>query len=511
MPSQNKILIIGAGLGGLATALRLSSRGYTNITIVDKAATPGGRLNILEKEGFRFDTGPSFFSMSYEFDELFQYCGIKNPLHYRALDPLYTVYIAGREKPFRIYRDLQKLAKEFEHIEPDLDKKLKKYLTNAGKIFHDTENRVVKRDFKNLIDYFFALAGVPWKHAPRMFYTMWSDLERHIDSDEAKIIFSLVSFFLGNTPFETPAVYKLLSYTEFIHDGYWSVEGSMYSIVEKIVGLLKDSGVHFEMNTEITEPIFKESKIVGFRSQDGRQFLANIFVCNSDAAAFRGLVLKRKKFNIKNLDNLEWTLAPFTIYVGLNKQLPNLNHHNYFLGSNFREYAKIIFKTSVAPEKPYYYVNIPSKSDPSCAPPGCENLFFLCPVPDRRFKPDWSDAEQLANNILEDFESRIGQSVRSQIITKTVWTPTDWENKFNLYRGSGLGLSHGLNQIGGFRPAIEDEEFKNLFYVGASTRPGTGLPMVVISSKLAAQKIISRFPSSGKLKEEKFVMDNLEN
>ncbi|MCS6978741.1 MAG: phytoene desaturase family protein [Flavobacteriales bacterium] len=505
MTHTSQVLIIGSGLGALATALRLTAHGFRDILIVEKADTPGGRLNILEQDGFRFDTGPSFFSMSYEFDELFQSCQVPNPLTYRPLDPLYTVYLAGHSRPFRIFRDLKRLEKEFEGLESGLSSKMQRWLDNAGAIFHDTEHRVVKRDFDTLPAYLWALAGVPWKHAPRMFMSMWKDLENHFSSEEARVIFSLVSFFLGNTPFDTPAVYKLLSYTEFVHDGYWSVEGSMYDIVNKIVGLLKERGVRFEFRTEIAEPIVENGRLKGFRSTDGRRFEAEICVSNSDAAAFRGLVMGRRRWHTKRLDRMEWTLAPFTMYVGLNRKLHGLNHHNYFLGSNFRQYADTIFKSSVAPEKPYYYVNIPSKSDPSCAPEGCENLFFLCPVPDLRFKPDWSDAEALGEAILSDFESRVGQPVREHVVTKTIWSPKTWEQKFNLYRGSGLGLAHGLNQIGGFRPAIRDEEFDNLFYVGASTRPGTGLPMVVISSRLAAGHIVENFQPSSKLSEKSFV------
>ncbi|MCX7768798.1 MAG: phytoene desaturase family protein [Flavobacteriales bacterium] len=503
--SHQSVLIIGAGLGGLATALRLSSRGYRHITIVEKASTPGGRLNILEKDGFRFDTGPSFFSMSYEFDELFRWCGFPNPLRYRPLDPLYTVYLAGHSRPFRIFRDLQRLEKEFEGVEPALARKMERWLRNAGEIFKATEYRVVKKDFSSLAEYLWALAGVPWRHAPRMFMSMWRDLERHFQSEEARIIFSLVSFFLGNTPFHTPAVYKLLSYTEFVHDGYWSVEGGMYSIVESIVHILQQRGVRFEYEKEITAPMMEEGRLRGFKTRDGRTFRADIFVCNSDAAAFRGLVLGRHRWQPPSLDKMEWTLAPFTMYVGLNTTLPSLNHHNYFLGSNFRDYAHTIFTSAEAPEKPYYYVNIPSKSDPSCAPEGCENLFFLCPVPDLRYKPDWSDADKLAEAILNDFEHRVGYPIRSHIITCTVWTPQDWQQRFNLYRGSGLGLAHGLNQIGGFRPALCDEEFPNLFYVGASTRPGTGLPMVVIGSRLVSEHILKRFPQRAELSEKSVV------
>ena len=186
---------------------------------------------------------------------------------------------------------------------------------------------------------------------------------------------------------------------------------------------------------------------------------------------------------------MHWTLAPFTVYLGVKGVIPGLNHHNYYLGDNFKEYADTIFSSTVSPEKPYYYVNASSKSNPDCAPEGCENIFILCPVPDLRFKKDWSDSESFADGIIEDLSKRINFDLKSNTLTRTIWNPIDWKDKFNLYQGSGLGLAHDLNQVGGFRPSNKDEQYSNLYYVGASTIPGTGLPIVIISSKLVAERI----------------------
>jgi phytoene desaturase len=349
---------------------------------------------------------------------------------------------------------------------------------------------VIRRNFNSRLDYLLQLTRVPLKHGPKMFRSMWTELEKNFDSQEVKVIFSLVSFFLGSTPFQTPAVYSLLNYTELKHDGYWNVEGGMYKITEAIVKLLQERGAKFHYNTEIAQLESSDGKITSAIASDGRRFSADKIVCNADAASFRGKVLQRKQFNKVKLDKLDWTLAPFTIYLGVNKKLDKLYHHNYFLGNNFKEYADNIFKTSVSPKKPYYYVNVRSRSNSNSAPEGCDSLFILCPVPDKRFKPDWSDAEELADTIIDDMSSRIGYDVRKNTLTRTILTPTDWEQKFNLYQGSGLGLAHGLDQIGGFRPANKDEEFSNLYYVGASTVPGTGLPIVIISSKLATERIL---------------------
>lgn len=485
---MKKVCIVGSGLGGLATALRLSSRGY-DVTILEKYHQAGGRLNRLEKDGFTFDMGPSFFSMSYEFDELFKDCGMPNPLKMQELDPVYAVYFADRKEPFHIYKNLAKLAEEFKALEPDFERKAKKYLAQAGGIFHSTENVVIKKNFSGIPSYLLSLMQVPLKYSPLLFRSMWTELNKHFESHEVKVIFSLVAFFLGATPFNTPAVYSLLNYTELQHDGYWNIKGGMYNIVKEIKSALEKRGVKFHFNTEIKQVETTDGKVSAMVDQNNKRWEADLFVSNADAAAFRGKLLKRPAYSEQKLDKLEWTLAPFTIYLGVKGKLDNLHHHTYFLGEGFEDYAKKIFRQSVNPEKPYYYVNVTSRSNPDAAPEGCENLFILCPVPDLRYKPDWSDTEALADTIIADMSERLGYDLKKNTISRTILNPIEWRDKFNLYKGSGLGLAHGLKQVGALRPANKDEELANLYYVGASTIPGTGLPIVVIGSKLVCERI----------------------
>lgn len=487
---MKKALIIGSGLGGLATALRLTSKGY-QVTVLEKHSTPGGRMNIIEMDGFRFDMGPSFMSMTYEFDELFNSVGIKNPVEFEELEPLYQVYFEGKEKPRRIFKDLKKLEKEFEDIEPNLAVKADMYLKRAGEFWHDTEDKVVKSNFDSMLSYLLSLSTVPWKHIPYLYKTMWSEVEKKFESEEVRIIFSLVAFFLGATPFQTPAIYSLLNYTEMRHNGYWRIKGGMYRLVEEIVKILKERGVEFHFNTEVNAVSNDNGRLTEVIDSNGKRWNADIFISNADAASFRGQILGRKKFSEDKLDKMHWTLAPFTIYLGVKGKMKNIEHHNYFLGNNFRGYADTIFTSSISPQKPYYYVNVLSKSDPFCAPEGCENLFILCPVPDLRFKEDWNDKEELANNIIDDLSVRTGFDINSNMMVKKILTPQDWADTLNLYKGSGLGLAHDISQVGAFRPKNKDEHFSNLYYVGASTTPGTGLPMVVISSRLVTERIMN--------------------
>jgi phytoene desaturase len=482
------VLIVGAGLGGLATALRLAKKGYS-VQIIEKNSQAGGRVNQLKKDGFTFDTGPSFFSMSYEFTDFAKDCNIPLPFNYFSLDPLYTVNFRGNPKTYYLYKDLHKLAAQFIEVEPDFEKKMIRYLEKGKHLFHDTVDVAIKKNFDSLFDYAIKLLSVNPVHMPVLFRSFWQQVSKYFKSDDAVQILSLVAFFLGRTPFDTSAVYTLLSYTEFMHDGYFNVEGGMYKIIEGLVKELEKENVRIIYNTEIKDFIAENGQLTALIDQNNRRWTSDIIVINSDAAVFRGSVFKRKNFSQEKLDKKSWTMGPLTIYLGIKCKLPMVDHHNYYLGDNFKEYADKVFKSPDSLQKPYYYVNVLSKHNPDCAPANAESLFVVCPVPDLMFKPDWSDRDEIVDSIIEDFSGRIGKDIKPEIVSRTVYTPEDWQNQFNLHRGSGLGLSHDMLQIGGFRPKNFDEEFKNVFYVGASTIPGTGLPMVMISSKLVCERI----------------------
>lgn len=485
---KKKVLIVGAGIGGLATALRLAKKGFA-VEILEKNTQAGGRINRIEKDGFTFDTGPSFFSMSYEFEQFARECNIKLPFSYQAVDPLYTVNFRNNPKTYLLFRDISRLAEQFQEVEPDFYGKMERYLKKSREIFDSTVDIVVKQNFDSAKDYFSKLMKVNPALLPILFTNFWRHIGHYFTSDEARQIISLVSFFLGRTPFDTSAVYSLLSYTEFCHDGYFNVKGGMYKIIEGLVEELQKSGATLTYNTEITAFRAEQKQLTALIDQKGISHTADLYVINADAAAFRGKILGRRTFSERRLDKMGWTMGVMTMYIGVRCKLPQVHLHNYYLGTNFREYAGKVFRTSGTLEKPYYYVNVISRHNPDCAPAGCEALFFVVPVPDLRFKPDWTDRDEIADSILSDFSSRIGQDIRSQIVSRTVYTPQDWEKQFNLYRGSGLGLAHDMMQVGAFRPRNYDEIFPNVFYVGASTVPGTGIPMCIIGSRLTLERI----------------------
>lgn len=485
---SRKVLIIGAGIGGLSTALRLVKKGY-RVHLVEKNNQAGGRMNQLKKDGFTFDTGPSFFSMSYEFTGFARDCNIQLPFSYYPLDPLYSVNFNNNSRTYLLYKDIRELAGQFRDVEPFFEKSMQRYLEKSRHLFHDTIDVVIKNNFNSVAGYLLSLLKVNPRHMTVLFRSFYDHVSRYFSSEEVRQIISLVSFFLGRSPFETSAVYSLLSYSEFRHDGYFNVEGGMYRIIEGLLSELEKEKVSITYNTEIVDFIGDNRRLTAFIDNEGRKWESDIFVVNSDAAAFRGRVLRRRAFSEERLDRMEWTMGSLTMYLGLKCKLPGVFHHNYFLGDNYADYANTVLKNFDTVQTPYYYVNVLSKHNPGCAPDGCESLFFVCPVPDLRYKPDWSDRDKIADTIIRDFSAKIKTDISPEIVSRTIFTPLDWQQQFNLHRGSGLGLSHKMLQVGGFRPRNFDEHFGNLFYVGASTVPGTGLPMAVISSGLALRRV----------------------
>lgn len=489
---KKKILVVGAGLGGLATALRLAKKGY-EVEMLEKNSQAGGRMNQIKKDGFTFDTGPSFFSMSYEFEEFARDCNIKLPFDYFKLDPLYSVNFSGNPKTFQLYKNPEKLAEQFSDIEPDFQEKFEKYIKKSGALFHDTVDIVIKKNFDSFFHYVISLMRVNPVHLPVLFSSFYNHVKKYFTSKEAIRIISLVAFFLGRTPFDTMAIYTLLSYTEFKYDGYFNVKGGMYKIIEGLVDELKKENIEINYNTEIVGFEEKNGQLDALVDRNNNKWTADSYLINADAAWFRGNIFKRKKFTVERMDKMDWTMGYLTFYVGIKCKLPQVDHHNYYLGSNYEAYGNNIMQNPDALEKPYYYVNVLSKNNADCAPEGCESLFFVCPVPNLLFKKSWDDKEEIVNSIIADFSKRINKNIEPEIVTKTVYTPIEWRDQFNLHRGSGLGLSHKMSQIGALRPKNYDEKYKNVFYVGASTAPGAGIPMAIISSKLAFERIEKYF------------------
>jgi len=487
-----KALVVGAGIGGLTAAMRLVKSGY-EVEIVEKFHQAGGRVNLLQEDGFTFDSGATMMGMSYELKEFERDCQIQLPFKMVELNPLFDVIFEGSPKPYRISKNLTRLGKEFDDLEKNFPDKAKKFLHASGRLFHDSFPLLFKKNISNFFEHFISIAQLPYKHFPRFFRPYWQELGKYFQSDKVKQILSLPALFNGSTPFEISSFFSFLSYNQMKFDGNYSIEGGVYQLVQSLIDELVKNNVKIHYNTEIIDFVSENNKIKHLIDKNSRKWHADLFLINADACVFRNKVLKHPAYDATALDKMNWSMAPFSIYLGLSCKLPQLSQNTCVINPSFKEYAGKNLKHLLALDKPYYYVNIPSKANPHLAPLGCEAVMIQCLVPNLKYKKSWVDKKSVAENIIQDLSYKISLDLESFVLYEKIQTPEDWEQNFGLWRGSGFGPSLKLNQIGGFRTKNYDEKFQNLFYCGASTIPGNGIPMVIISSKLACERIWKKF------------------
>ena len=484
-----KVCIIGAGLAGLATALRLSRRG-DQVEIHEKNSNAGGRLNKLSFDDYTFDAGPSFFSMTYEFEEFAEDCSIKLPFEYIKADPLFSVNFYEDNSTYKMYRDVERLSSQFKNIEPDFEKKMTDYLQTGKSLFDNTIDKIVRRNFDSLFGYVDSLMHVDKKHIGLLLHSYQTCINKIFTSPEVRKTLSLSAYFLGNTPRKTNAVYTLLSYAEFINDGYFCIKGGMYRIVEGILKELNEDGVDIIYNSEIVGVEQKNNRIDKICNKNGAKYEADYFISNNNPLNFKKQILKRSKYSDSYMNSKKWSMGMLTIYAGIDIKLKDMCFHNYYIGKGGHSNEINNFRHFNPHDIPYYYVNQQSLYNTSAAPEGCEALMFVVPVPNIIYKSDWSDAHTIAQNIISDFSKRINIDINSHLRTLKIMTPYDWQDRFGLYKGAALGLSHTLSQTGYLRPSNKDNKIDNLFYTGSCTVPGIGLPMAIISSRLTTERIL---------------------
>ena len=375
-------------------------------------------------------------------------------------------------------------------MEPNFISKMDRYLRYGSSLFEDTIDIAVRQNFDSLKHYVKSLSKINKKHIPLLFTSYQNHVNRYFSSPELRQILSLSAYFLGNTPHKTNGVYTLLSHTEFVNNGYHYVHGGMYKIIEGLIIELKKENVNIIYNSEIVNVQRSNKTVIAVIDKKGKRYEADQFVINVDPLIFRNKILHKRKYMEKIIERKHWSMGMLTIYVGIDIKLRNLAVHNYYIGKESNYHEMNNFKHYNLPNTPYYYVNIQSRYNPDAAPEGCDALMFVVPVPNLIYKKDWSDKDDIVSNIIKDFSNRIGMNIKSHIKTLKVFTPVEWQKKFNLFCGAALGLSHSMDQTGYLRPSNMDKEFKNLFYTGCSTVPGIGLPMDIISSRLTTERVI---------------------
>jgi phytoene desaturase len=477
-------------MGSLAAAIRLAAQGY-EVEVFEKNGQLGGRMGRLEADGFAFDTGPSLLLMTDTYRELFASAGrdLDDYVRLIPLDGQYRVTF-GDGDALTIRRTLPELIGELERIEPGVTPRFYRFLADACRKYRTGRSEFVERDFAGARD-FFGLRNLKLLLKTRALSNYYRSVSRFFRTEKLRQAFSLQTMYLGLSPFEAPAVYSLLPYTELAEDGLWFPEGGMYSLIESMEKLATELGVRFHLNSPVEEVVVSKGRASGVRV-DGEEIGVDAVLVGADLPyAYRVLLggMADRDFKFRSREKLEYTASAFMLYLGVDRRLDHLLHHNFYLSGRYRENFEAIFRDRTLPDDPSFYAVVPSRTEPRMAPQGMESLFVLVPVPHLGPNVDWEkDRSAIKEKVYDLLERRCGVR-RDWVVFERVRTPVDWHDEYNLEEGAAFGIGHGILQVGYFRPPMASEGVEGLYFVGASTRPGTGVPLVTIGARLVADRI----------------------
>jgi 1-hydroxy-2-isopentenylcarotenoid 3,4-desaturase len=484
---NKKVIVIGAGFGGLSTAAMLAKEGFS-VTVLEKNKQPGGRAMVLKEKGYQFDMGPSWYTMPDVFDEFFAQFGKKVSDYYtlKRLSPSYRIFF-GKDDYVDMPVSKKDIYKLFDELEPDGSEKLKKYLSQAEYQYVTAMKGYIKRDYRTIFD-MFDIKMAKESAKLHLFENMDKFTKRFFKSEKAQKILQYTLVFLGGSPKKTPALYALMSHID-INLGIWYPIGGLGAVVNAIVKLGKENGVKFKYSTEVKSIKIVDGKAVGVQTENG--FLeADYVVSNADYAFTENSLLPEKYQSYKKNYWEKKTLAPsaFIAYLGMDKKYPQIKHHSLFFHNDWTEHFDSIFDDPGWPDKPSYYVNKATETDKGFAPKGCDTLFILVPIASG-IKDTNSIREKYLTKILKDMESVVGEDISGHVKYKKILSLNDYKSLYNSYKGTAIGLSHTLFQTAYFRPHIKSKKVKNLYYAGQFTHPGIGVPTCIISGEIAANLI----------------------
>lgn len=481
MPSK-KAVIIGAGFGGLSLSCHLARDGW-NVTLLEKNSMCGGRAQTWSKDGFLFDMGPSWYLMPEVFEDFFALFGKKREDYYKLvkLDPYYRVFFS-KDDTCDVDSNLDKTKALFEKFEPGKGKNLQKYLDLSKYKYDVAMKEFLYKDYKTVFD-FLNIRMMTEGLKLDIFRSLDKFVRRFFKDQRSRQILEYAMVFLGNSPYNAPALYSIMSHVD-MNLGVWYPDGGINTMAKAMEKLALELGVTIRYNEEVTGMDIKDKKVVSVSTAKG-MYPADLVVSNADYAFMETAVVpeKSRTYSKKYWDSRVWAPSMVLAYLGIDARLDRLAHHNLYFSKDWDTHFETIFNKPAWPEDPCYYVGCPSRTDPTVAPAGKENVFFLIPV-----SPELEDTdearEKLLDRTLAHFEGITGVPVRQKLLVKRIFSGCDFSSEYNSYKGSALGISHTLLQTAIFRPAHRSGKVKNLYYSGHYNHPGVGMPMTVISSQI---------------------------
>ena len=487
------IIIIGAGIGGLTAAAHLARRGL-HVTVVEKNPHPGGRCDAFTREGHRFDTGPTLLVMPLLYEAEYAALGLcKEAMHemlgLQRVDPTYHL-VFDDGSGLALTSDMKVMRDQLECIEHGSFDGFLRYMQEGQRHYNVGIDRLVNRDFRTPSE-FFSLSNLPLLYQIKPLKNHYGNMRAYFNSPRLKTAFTFQDVYMGLSPFEAPATFSMMPYTEIAH-GVWYPRGGMYAVVDALMAIARKAGVEFLFNAAVERIDVGETQTRGVILEDGRRLEAEAVLANADLPyVYRDLLPDDGR--ARQLSRKQFSCSVISFFWGINKRYEKLGPHTLFLADDYRENFKCIIDHLTIPDNPSLYVHAPARLDPSMAPPNEDTLTAIVPVghmSDNEAQ-DWSALRYQARQSVFRRLAALGiTDLEEHIKFEVSYTPQSWQKHYNLMKGSTHGLSHNLLQLGYFRPRNRHPVYHNLYFVGASTHPGTGVPTAMVSGRLAASRIM---------------------
>ena len=494
---SNKALVIGAGFAGLSAASFLAKKGW-DVTIVEKNEMPGGRARKFEAEGFTFDMGPSWYWMPDVFEKYFGSFGKKVSDFYelQRLDPSYRVYF--EKATWDLPANYEALKNLFESIEPGAANALDLFLAEAKYKYEVGVGKLVYQPSLSITEFidYELIKGV---FKLDVFQSMKTHIARYFKHPYIQFLMEFPVLFLGALPENTPALYSLMNYAD-IKGGTWYPQNGMYSIVDGMVKVAKSLGVQFKLGEEVMHVEVENgtaNKVVTRLNDTGIEniYSFDVLIGAGDYHHIETNLLEKKyqSYSKKYWDSRVLAPSSLLFYVGLNKKLNGVTHHSLFFDTDFSVHGNEIYNNPMWPSNPLFYASVPSVTDASLAPVGCENLFLLIPIA-AGLEGDTAEIREKYFDILMDrLEKKWGQSIKDAIIYKRSYAVADFKNDYHSFKGNAYGLANTLLQTAFLKPSCKSKKIKNLYYTGQLTVPGPGVPPSLISGEVVANLICKQY------------------
>jgi phytoene desaturase len=488
MANNKHIIVIGAGFAGLAAACVLAKEGC-KVTILEKNDQPGGRARVWEKDGFKFDMGPSWYWMPDVFENFFALFDKKPSdfYHLKRLDPGYRVYY-GKNDVLDVPANMGDLEKLFEEIEPGSSKGLRTFLEQAAYKYKVGMGEYVFRPSHSITE-FIDFNLIRKSFSMQLLTSMSSHVRQYFKNPKLIKLLEFPVLFLGATPQDTPAMYSMMNHADLTL-GTWYPLGGMNEIVKAMVSIAKTYSVDIKLNTEVTKIEVLDGQARTVVTGNGT-YEADFVIAGADYEHTDQNLLKEPNRNYTESYWDKRTMSPSSLlfYIGTNKKVNGIQHHNLFFDEDFELHAKEIYKEPKWPTRPLFYVCCSSKTDPDAAPEEGENLFFLMPIaPD--LNDDEATREKYFDLMMDRFETITGQSIRDAIVVKRSYALKDFKADYHSFKGNAYGLANTLAQTAFFKPSMRAKHVKNMLFTGQLTVPGPGVPPALISGQIAAKEAI---------------------